>query len=305
MRPGWFQMPREPAAPWLRLPALTRALGAELVRLWQDKPLEGITIAQAEDVIVRAVGPDPRERKAIRNMVRAIVSQGLLVPFGGGVRLLYSQESYSDHTRTVDVRSTDGAPMVDVPSTQGRRKVDVRSTQGLPTVEAKPSESQPGTGRALSEEREIEERDRQTDARARVREVPPTAEEIQRRFRALYLERHSSEPYMGGKAVHTFADRLIGTAIARGVDPLQLLADAFARWAEQPLDDIARNAPYAVFAGRFGSLLEAQGGHGLGEREQLQQQQAEAMKSGDRERLKSLVAEERRRFGGGNADATR
>lgn len=137
------------------------------------------------------------------------------------------------------------------------------------------------------------------------REVPPSAAEIQRRFRGLYLERFGAEPYMGGKTVHTFAERLLGTARARGLEPLALLGDAFARWVAEPLEPIAQSAPYASFAGRFGSLLEAQGGHGLGEREQLQAAQAAALQAGDRERYRSLVAEERRRFGGGDADATR
>jgi hypothetical protein len=135
--------------------------------------------------------------------------------------------------------------------------------------------------------------------------VEASAAEIQRRFRGLYLERFRNEPYMGGKAVHSFAERLNGTAVARGVDPLDLLGDTFKRWASEALEPIAQSAPYAAFAARFGSLLEAQGGHGLGEREQLQAAQAEAMRAGDRERLKSLVAEERRRFGGGSADTTR
>jgi hypothetical protein len=140
-------------------------------------------------------------------------------------------------------------------------------------------------------------------ARARVREVPPSAEEVQRRFRALYLERFGDEPYMGGKAVHTFAERLIGTATHRGVDPLVLLAETFGRWQPKPDEDIAKNAPYAAFAARFGSLLESQHGGGLGEREQLHEDQAAAIKAKDMDRYRSLVAEERRRFPGGGGDA--
>jgi hypothetical protein len=141
--------------------------------------------------------------------------------------------------------------------------------------------------------------------RVRVREADPSAAEIQTRFRALYLERFRNEPYMGGKAVHTFAERLIGTAAARGVDPLQLLAETFERWQPKADDEIAQSAPYAAFSGRFGSLLESQHGSGLGEREQLQADQAAALKGGDRERYRSLVAEERRRFGGSDANAAR
>jgi hypothetical protein len=137
----------------------------------------------------------------------------------------------------------------------------------------------------------------------RVRDVDPSAAQIQTRFRKLYLARHGSEPYMGGKAVATFPERLIGTARAQGVDPLALLEQAFERW--QPTDDIGKNAPYAAFAGRFGSLLETKHGDtGMSEQQQLQEQQIAAMKSGDRERYRSLVAEERRRFpSNGGADA--
>lgn len=143
----------------------------------------------------------------------------------------------------------------------------------------------------------------------RVREVPPSAEETQRRFRALYLERFNAEPYMGGQAVHTFHERLIGTARARGAEPLALMAEAFERWASEPRDKIGQNAPYASFAGRFGSLLESQSGHGVSEQEQLQTAQIEAMQRKDMVRYRELVAEERRRFpspkGGADANTAR
>lgn len=151
-----------------------------------------------------------------------------------------------------------------------------------------------------------------TDARepVRVRDVPPSAAQIQTRFKALFEARFNAAPYMGGgDAVRTFAERLIDTARRRGVDPLVLLAEAFARWQPKPDDEIAQNAPYASFAGRFGSLLESQSGHGVGEQEQLQTAQIEAMQRKDMVRYRELVAEERRRFpnpnGGANANPAR
>jgi hypothetical protein len=143
-----------------------------------------------------------------------------------------------------------------------------------------------------------------------VREVPPSAGQIQTRFKALFEARFNAAPYMGGgEAVRTFAERLLDTARARGVDPLALLAEAFARWQPKPDDEIAQNAPYASFAGRFGSLLESQSGHGVSEQEQLQTAQIEAMQRKDMVRYRELVAEERRRFpspkGGADANPAR
>jgi hypothetical protein len=143
-----------------------------------------------------------------------------------------------------------------------------------------------------------------------VREVAPSAGQIQTRFKALFEARFNAAPYMGGgEAVRTFAERLTDTARARGVEPLVLLAEAFARWQPKPDDEIAQNAPYASFAGRFGSLLESQSGHGVSEQEQLQTAQIEAMQRKDMVRYRELVAEERRRFpspkGGADANPAR
>ena len=137
----WVPMPLELAAPWFTLPALTRALGAELFRSYQDARID-VALDAIEDVVVRMLGPDPRERKALRHAVRSIVDAGLLVPLeGGGCRLLYGRDTYTDHMRKVDGRSTEGAPKVDGRSTDGVQKVDGRSTDGVQTVQAKSAES--------------------------------------------------------------------------------------------------------------------------------------------------------------------
>jgi hypothetical protein len=138
--------------------------------------------------------------------------------------------------------------------------------------------------------------------RARAREARGhSAPEIQERFTELYRARFAVVPYLGGgEVVEDFADRLVGTAEARGVEPLVLLEQVFERWAAQPPEDITRRAPYATFAARFGALLDAPAGNGLSEREQLQAQQAEAIKAKDMERYRALAAEERARFGGGS-----
>lgn len=133
----------------------------------------------------------------------------------------------------------------------------------------------------------------------RTRDLGPSAGELQTRFRGLYLGRYGSEPYMGGgESVRTFADRLRGTAREKNIDPLELLGQCFERWAAKPLDEIAQNAPYASFAARFGSLCEPKGSHGSTELERLQSDQLDALQSGDTDRYRSLVAEEKRRRGG-------
>lgn len=134
----------------------------------------------------------------------------------------------------------------------------------------------------------------------------PSAAQVQTRFKRLYQERHGALPYMGGgEAVRTFHERLVGTAQHRGVDPLALLEETFARWKPKADDELARSAPYAAFAGRFGALLETQAGYGDGmtERQRLDAQAADALKAGDMGRYQSLVAEIRRRFGGGDGSA--
>jgi hypothetical protein len=84
----------------------------------------------------------------------------------------------------------------------------------------------------------------------------PDAGQIQTRFKALYLARHRASPAMGGKSVHEFPERLLATAKAQGVEPLAMLEAAFERWQPGRDDKIARNAPYAAFCGRFGSLVD-------------------------------------------------
>jgi len=164
VRPGWIKMPLEPAGRWLRLPALTRALGAELFRLWQDRVLEGLTLGEAEGVVVRALGPDKRERKALRVAVRDIVEAGLLVPVEGGIQLLYTAESYAAHGRYVGRKE-------DASGTQGVRTGDVRGTYGGQTGEAKSAES-------FDRDLQREERRERENARSRIREGEPPPERL-------------------------------------------------------------------------------------------------------------------------------
>jgi len=126
----------------------------------------------------------------------------------------------------------------------------------------------------------------------------PSAGEIRTRFQALFQAKYDNFPYMGGgEVVGTFPERLRQTAAKRGVDVFDLLVQTFERWASRPLDEIAQNAPYASFAAKFGSLCEPKGANGESELDRLQSDQAAALKSGDLERYRSLLAEEKRRKG--------
>jgi hypothetical protein len=170
-------MPLEPAGRWLRLPALTRALGAELFRLWQDRVLEGLTLGEAEGVIVRALGPDKRERKALRSAARDLVDAGLLVAVEGGIQLLYTAESYAAHGRDV-------GRMEDASGTHQVRKGYVRGTDGGQTGGAKSAES-------LDRSSQIEDRRERESAPPRIREAEAPPE----RLISVLLEELGSEAF--------------------------------------------------------------------------------------------------------------
>lgn len=131
MKPGWFKMPLAPAAPWLELSACVRMLGRELFCMWQDGVIAGVSLESIEDVALRALSPDPRERKTLRAAVRTIIERGLLVAVDGGVQLLYSPETYADHRRKVVAPSTDGSRKVDGQCADGRRTPIANTAESL------------------------------------------------------------------------------------------------------------------------------------------------------------------------------
>lgn len=128
---GWVQLPLEPAAPWLLLPVFARCLGSDLFRVWQDRTVAGITMDNVEDVVVRMLAPDMRERKALRSAVRSIIEAGLIVAVEGGVRLLYGAGTYTDHRRMVDASPTNGRPMVDERYTDGAQMGGAKDAESL------------------------------------------------------------------------------------------------------------------------------------------------------------------------------
>jgi len=115
-------------------------------------------------------------------------------------------------------------------------------------------------------------------------------EEVIRCFQRCYLAKFGQLPYLGGKNTHDFPERLRGTARLRHVDPLQLLEQVFAAWAQAPLDDRALDAPYAAFAARFGSLV-GRTGSAQSPAERLKRQLSEALAKGDRQAYDRLNAE--------------
>lgn len=186
-KPRWIPLPLEPAAPWFRLPALTRAIGQYLFAQAQDRPIIGIELAlevvrddetypQAESWALRQMSPDPDERKTIRAAIRKLVKRGLLVPITGGMHLLYTPESYAEHLATVAQPSVNGAPIVTPPSTDGAPIVTQPSGDGAPTGEdnsAKPHEA------PSQREREKQRKERERDARAARDPLPADDQELE------------------------------------------------------------------------------------------------------------------------------
>lgn len=175
-KPRWIPLPLEPAAPWFRLPALTRSIGQYLFAAAQDRPILGIELEveqvrgeeaypQAESWALRQMSPDPDERKTIRAAIRKIVKRGLLVPIAGGMRLLYTPESYAEHQATVAQPSANHTPTVTVPSANGAPTVGQPSPNHTPTGEANTAKTDdPDSHREREKEKEIE---RETRASAR------------------------------------------------------------------------------------------------------------------------------------------
>lgn len=176
-KPRWIPLPLEPAAPWFRLPAITRSIGQYLFAAAQDRPILGIELEveqvrgeeaypQAESWALRQMSPDPDERKTIRAAIRKIVKRGLLVPITGGMRLLYTPESYAEHQATVAQPSANHTPTVTVPSANGAPTVDQPSPNHTPTGEDNPAKPHdPDSHREREKERK---RERETRASARV-----------------------------------------------------------------------------------------------------------------------------------------
>lgn len=285
----WIPLPLHLAAPWFELGALPRAIGSDLFRVFQDRPVLGIqleakqagdqvTYPQAESWVLRQLSPNPDERKTIRRAVRAIVKGGLLVPVQGGVRLLFSAESYADHRQaqiaqpspngppTDHEPSENHAPTMDGPSANRDGTVGQPDVNGVGTHGDKLAESQEA---AAQRERE-KQREREThNARARVREGLPLkpapedrerfAEAVELLFRLLHLAAGQGDPAMGGKQVHAFPERLLNTAAASGEDPAALLERTFAQWAAAGFDGSSKVTPYAAFVARFGRYAAPKG----------------------------------------------
>ncbi len=136
----FIKLPIELAPVWHGLSVLVRGVGGELFRVYQESVIE-LGIDQAEDVIVRMLGPEPSERKAVRHAIRKLIASGLLVPVEGGIRLLYSRNAYRAHHAeggpTLPASSAEGGPTVPQPHADHTPKV----AEGAPTVVAKPPET--------------------------------------------------------------------------------------------------------------------------------------------------------------------
>lgn len=187
-KPRWIPLPLEPAAPWFRLPALTRSIGQYLFAAAQDRPILGIELVveqvrgedaypQAESWALRQMSPDPDERKTIRAAIRKIVKRGLLVPISGGMRLLYTPESYAEHQATVPQPSANGAPTVPQPSGNRAPTVTQPSANGAPTGEGNSAKSDDGDSHREREKQRKTERENARAARDPLPAAEPELEE--------------------------------------------------------------------------------------------------------------------------------
>ena len=78
---------------------------------------------------------------------------------------------------------------------------------------------------------------------------------VPRRFRAMHMERFRLDPATTGPSTVDFHARLANTARERGVEPLELLEQAFAAWADQGRPGTDRASPYAAFVARFDRIV--------------------------------------------------
>lgn len=282
-KPRWIPLPLEPAAPWFRLPAITRAIGQYLFAAAQDRPVLGIelvvelvreeeTYPHAESWALRQMSPDPDERKTIRAAIRKLVKRGLLVAIPGGMQLLYTPESFADHQATVGQPSTNGDPIVTPPSTDGDPIVTPPSTDGAPTGEgnsAKPHDpvSHREREKQTKRERRASARDPLPSAGVELEDGEPEAEAstlelVTKGFTALIAQRTGNPPAWGHRqrehvrTIATWLDGLDG-------DPailLERILAAFARdkWA------ISKSWPIGALASSPEKYLSAKrGGRGF------------------------------------------
>lgn len=280
---GWCKLPLEPAPAWFKLSLFARALGSELFRVYQESVVE-LSLEDAEDVLVRMLGPEPDERKATRHALRAMVSSGLIVAVEGGIRVLYSRESYAAHHRPkVDGRSAkvpgrypDGTPMVPGPS-----------PDGLQTVGAKPADSlDADTQREREKERKKEG------------------------------ERASAPPQLSGAHTQTVRDLVAAEALAQGWrtapellhTQLRLVAERCARYAQESGKPFAEAALELVRAGLEKARAHRQGpGFALLEAEpgQTYEPRQEARQGGARRTAESVRKEAQAAVLGGDWDAVK
>ncbi|HEX6239983.1 MAG TPA: hypothetical protein VFZ61_03780 [Polyangiales bacterium] len=98
--------------------------------------------------------------------------------------------------------------------------------------------------------------------RVREGEAPPEweaqayASSVPTRFRKLHMARFNVDPAVGGRNASDFPERLRNTAQARSLDPLALLEELFARWADAGRPGTEGGVPpYPAFIARFESLV--------------------------------------------------
>lgn len=160
---GWVKMPVEPAARWLKLSAVARGIGADLFRVYQDTVV-GLDMDEVEDAFTRLLGPNPGERKTIRMAIRSIIDAGLIAQVEGGVRLLYSRETYVSHgaetERTVPQPYVNGTATIPTPYVNHTSMVAQPYVEGTVSVGSKSAES---LDTVFTQERE-KERKRERDA---------------------------------------------------------------------------------------------------------------------------------------------
>lgn len=289
-KPRWIPLPLEPAAPWFRLPALTRSIGQYLFAAAQDRPILGIELVaeqvrgedsypQAESWALRQMSPDPDERKTIRAAIRKIVKRGLLVAIPGGMRLLYTPESYAEHqiyealldptvtqpsanhTSTVPLRSANGAPTVTQPSGNGAPTGEGNSAKSDEVDPHREREKQ----REIERENAREARDPLPSARVELEDGEPepdfsTPSVVALAYKARLIVATGNPPSQSHK-VREHYRAIAGWVDAKDGDPKRIittLMDGFFRdkWVQK------KSYPLGALASSPGKYFDAAKGRG-------------------------------------------
>jgi hypothetical protein len=77
---------------------------------------------------------------------------------------------------------------------------------------------------------------------------------VELRFKLLHMTRFGTDPIMSGASAANFPERVVATAKHQGIEPVQLLEQAFKRWCDQGCPGADDATAYTAFSARFERL---------------------------------------------------